>query len=80
MKEAVNPIYYKGAIQPIDLIDEFNLNFNRGCIVKYVVRAGKKDDELQDLEKALWYLEREISRVSKEHEQKRETASRVAER
>jgi hypothetical protein len=44
----------------IDFIKDYNLNFNRGNIIKYLARAGKKDNELQDLRKALDYLEREI--------------------
>jgi hypothetical protein len=40
---------------------DYSLNFNRGNILKYVVRAGKKQDELQDLRKALDYLQREIT-------------------
>jgi len=44
----------------IDVIASYELNFNRGNVLKYVVRAGKKDNEIQDLEKALDYLEREI--------------------
>jgi hypothetical protein len=42
------------------------LNFNRGNIIKYVSRAGKKEaeSELKDLEKALYYLEREINLLS----------------
>ena len=44
----------------IDVISDYGLNFNRGNIVKYVCRAGKKDDEIRDLEKALDYLKREI--------------------
>jgi hypothetical protein len=44
----------------IDVISDYELNFNRGNIVKYVCRAGKKDDEIKDLEKALDYLNREI--------------------
>lgn len=55
---------YKG-IEVIQLTEQ--LNFNRGNVVKYVARAGLKEDsidaELQDLEKAKWYLEREIARV-----------------
>ena len=54
--------YYKNE-QDYDVIDictDYNLNFNRGNILKYVVRAGKKDDELQDLHKALDYLLREV--------------------
>jgi hypothetical protein len=44
----------------IDFIKDYGLNFNRGNVVKYLARAGKKDNELQDLRKALDYLEREI--------------------
>lgn len=44
----------------IDVIADYNLNFNRGNIVKYVCRADKKGYELKDLEKAKDYLEREI--------------------
>jgi hypothetical protein len=33
----------------IDVINDFNLNFSRGNILKYICRAGKKKDELQDL-------------------------------
>lgn len=44
-----------------------HLNFNRGSAVKYLARAGLKDPatELQDLEKALWYVSREIARVKR---------------
>lgn len=44
----------------IDVCKDYDLNFNRGNILKYVARAGKKQDELTDLKKALDYLEREI--------------------
>jgi hypothetical protein len=44
----------------IDVCKDYDLNFNRGNVMKYVARAGKKSDELQDLKKALDYLQREI--------------------
>jgi len=47
-----------------DLIDvgtNYNLNFFRFNVLKYICRAGKKDNELQDLRKALDYLQREIA-------------------
>tara|TARA_R100001591_G_C4336104_1_gene179441 strand:+ start:716 stop:922 length:207 start_codon:yes stop_codon:yes gene_type:complete len=47
----------------IDVINDYGLNFNRGNVMKYVARAGKKQDELGDLQKALDYLEREIQFV-----------------
>lgn len=45
----------------IDVCKDYALNFNRGNIIKYVARAGKKKGELQDLRKALDYLQREIT-------------------
>ena len=47
----------------IDVIQDFKLNFNRGNVLKYVCRAGKKDDEVKDLEKAIDYLQRELKYV-----------------
>lgn len=46
-----------------------NLNFNRGNAVKYIARAGKKDSskELEDLQKAQWYLSRELTRLAEFH-------------
>lgn len=56
---------YKG-IEVIDVTEQ--LNFNRGNAVKYIARAGHKspDTEIQDLEKALWYINREISGWTKD--------------
>ena len=61
------PSYYQGHIQPIDLINAQDLNFNLGNVVKYVCRAGKKQGEniLSDLEKAKDYINFEIERVKK---------------
>ena len=59
-------VYYEndqGDFDLIDVIQAWDLGFNRGCILKYIIRAGKKDDELQDLYKAKDYLEREIQYV-----------------
>jgi hypothetical protein len=64
MKEAVNnPAHYGGADNPyeaIKVIDAWDLGFNLGNTVKYIARCGKKDDEIQELEKAAWYLNNEI--------------------
>ena len=61
------PKHYQGTIQPIDLINAQNLNFNLGNVVKYVCRAGKKKGEnvLSDLEKAKNYINYEIERIKK---------------
>ncbi len=57
--------YTYGSIECIDFIEDKELNFNRGNAIKYIVRAGHKENELQDLQKAKWYIEREISRIEK---------------
>lgn len=56
--------YTDGKIEVIDFIEDKHLNFHLGNTVKYVARAGKKDPSktVQDLEKARWYLDREIRR------------------
>jgi hypothetical protein len=53
----------------IDICKDYELNFNRGNIVKYVVRAGKKNDELKDLRKALDYITREINYLQQKQEE-----------
>ena len=66
-KEMVNhPSHYNmGKYEAIDVIEDWKLGFNLGNTVKYISRAGHKDDTVQDLRKALWYLEREIKRLEK---------------
>ncbi len=60
--------YNQGRIEVIDAIEDWKLGFNLGNVVKYIARAGKKDQNkrLVDLKKALWYLEREISNEEKQ--------------
>jgi hypothetical protein len=57
------PHYTVGGIEVIDFIEAKGLGYNLGNVVKYVSRAGSKDDALQDLQKARWYLNREIGRM-----------------
>lgn len=66
-KEMVNhPSHYnQGKYEAIDVIEDWKLNFNLGNTVKYISRAGHKDNIVQDLKKALWYLDREIKRLEK---------------
>jgi hypothetical protein len=59
------PHYTSAAIEVIDIIEAFKLNFHLGNVVKYVLREGKKGDPLEDLKKARWYLDREIARREK---------------
>jgi len=55
------PHYKSGGVETLDFIEAKDLNYRLGNVVKYVSRAGKKDsDPVQDLEKALFYLKREI--------------------
>ena len=67
MSEQVNhPQHYNaGKIEAIDVIEDWKLNFSLGCVVKYICRAEFKDSTIQDLEKASWYLTREIERRKK---------------
>ena len=57
--------YNQGKYEAIDVIEDWKLNFNLGNTVKYISRAGYKDDIIQDLKKSLWYLNREIERLEK---------------
>lgn len=62
--DAVNhPEHYKtGGIETIDFIEAKKLNYNLGNVIKYITRADHKGLRKQDLEKAMWYLQREISK------------------
>ena len=62
------PLHYNNG-KGYDLIDvgiDYKLNFFRFNVLKYICRAGKKQNELQDLEKALDYIQREIDYVRKQ--------------
>lgn len=64
-----NPSHYKdGGIETIDFIEAKKLTYNTGNAVKYISRAGKKskDTHIQDLEKAEFYIKREIARLRTE--------------
>lgn len=65
-----HPAYYKqGGIEAIDVIEAWNLGFCLGNTVKYIARAGRKtSDDLQDLKKAMWYLNREIRKRESDEE------------
>lgn len=68
MTESVNhPEHYGGdtTYEAIKIIEAHELGFHLGNSVKYILRAGKKDPkrELEDLEKARWYLERRIKQL-----------------
>lgn len=71
-KEMVNhPEHYKsGDMEAIDVIEAFGLGFCLGNAIKYILRCGKKDEPVQELKKAIWYLNREIKRMESESEVK----------
>lgn len=54
--------YNSSSIEVIDAIEAWNLGFNLGNVVKYVVRADYKGSAVEDLRKALWYIQRELDR------------------
>jgi len=54
--------YTQGDIEVIDYIEDKKLGYRLGNVVKYVSRAGHKDDAIKDLKKARWYLNREIEK------------------
>lgn len=57
--------YTDGKIEVADFIADKNFNHFRGSAIKYIARAGKKDPskEVEDLQKAIWYLQRELHRI-----------------
>ena len=61
-KKVDHPPHYRSdtGYEGIEVIEAWGLGFHLGNVVKYISRAGHKDSSLQDLQKALWYLEREI--------------------
>lgn len=65
-----HPAHYhaESGREVIEIIEAWRLNFSRGNALKYIARAGRKDParEVQDLEKARWYIEREIKRLKTE--------------
>ena len=68
MTNAINPSHYQdhpSGIQCIQITE--HMNFCLGNAIKYIWRAGLKNNAIEDLEKARWYIDREIARI--EHEQ-----------
>ena len=57
-----HPTHYGGdtTYEAIKVIEAWGLGFCLGNTIKYISRAGKKGDHLEDLRKARWYLDREI--------------------
>ena len=64
MEEQVNhPSHYVKGIEPIEVIESWDLNFSLGNAIKYILRSPYKGKQIEDLEKARWYIDREINRL-----------------
>lgn len=67
MDKVIVPDYYKSSdnqFEVIDIIEQYGLDFCLGNAVKYICRAGKKHEKItEDLQKAIWYLERRIEQL-----------------
>ena len=64
--------YNTGRIEVIDFIEDQKLSFHLGNAVKYICRAGRKDPlkKREDIEKAIWYLERHLLLMDREQEER----------
>jgi hypothetical protein len=59
-----HPEHYQGQnLEVIDVIEAFDLSFRLGNAIKYILRAGRKGARKEDLQKAVWYINREIDKV-----------------
>ena len=58
-----HPSYYNQGIEAIDYIESHNMNFNLGNVIKYITRCEHKENKVKDLEKAKFYIQREIDKA-----------------
>ena len=71
LSERANPKHYSNGkrIQPIEVIEDWDLGHHLACVIKYISRyklKGDDSDAEHDLEKAMWYLDRKIKINSEE--------------
>ena len=62
-KNVSHPSHYNQGIEAIDIIESWKLNFSLGNAIKYILRSPYKGKQIEDLEKARWYIDREINRL-----------------
>lgn len=62
--------YQSSSMEVIDIIGAFNLNFALGNAIKYILRCDKKGKKIEDLQKAIWYLQYEIEKTQYETKSK----------
>jgi hypothetical protein len=64
MTDMIDPLHYRGGrrFEPIEVIEDWALNYRLGNALKYISRNGRKpgEDPCEGLKKAMWYLQREI--------------------
>ena len=58
--------YNAGAIEVIDVIEDWELDFHLGNAIKYIARAEHKGKYKEDIKKAIWYLNRKLEILDKE--------------
>ena len=62
-----HPSHYTfGTIEVITVIEDWKLDFHEGNCIKYIARAKHKGNELENLKKAQWYLNRKIKDIELE--------------
>ena len=62
-KNVSHPSHYNQGIEAIDIIESWDLNFSLGNAIKYILRSPYKGKQIEDFEKARWYIDREINRL-----------------
>jgi hypothetical protein len=74
MRDMVNhpPHYTFGNLEVIDVIEDWKLNYRMGNAVKYIARAEHKGTKVEDLKKAIWYLQREIIKAEENKSEEKE--------
>lgn len=63
--------YNQGKIEVIEYIEDKKFSYHLGNAIKYISRAGKKDNESEDIRKAIWYLQRHLEIIDKTREARR---------
>ena len=67
-----HPSHYNQGIEAIDIIESWDLNFSLGNAIKYILRSPYKGKQIEDLEKARWYIDREINRLKDKESHRKE--------
>ena len=60
--------YNSGKIEAIDAIEDWNLGFHDGNALKYIARHKHKQNPCEDIEKAIWYLQRHLEKLRKDND------------